>query len=58
MSDRRRFECHRAAKGAFQRHDVRASLRRGLQQLGRLQPWPTAPKPSTPSTTTRTGASS
>ena len=42
MSDRRRFECHRAAKGAFQQRDVRASLRRAVQQLRRVQPWPPA----------------
>lgn len=47
MSDCRRFNGHRAAKAAFQRHDVRASLRRAIEQLRRTTP-PSfdAPKPA------------
>lgn len=41
-SDSRRFEGHRASKGAFQQQHVRASLRRSIQQLRRVQPWPAA----------------
>lgn len=38
MSDCRRFNGHRAAKAAFQRHDVRASLRRAIEQIKRAAP--------------------
>lgn len=41
MTDCRRFQGHRAAKGAFQRHNPRASQRRAEEQLRRVQPWPT-----------------
>ncbi len=40
-SDCRRFDGHRAAKGAFQKQSVRASLRRATEQLRRVQPWAT-----------------
>lgn len=35
MSDCRRFDGHRATKGAFQQRDVRASLRRAIAQIKR-----------------------
>lgn len=37
-SDSRRFDGHRAAKGAFQQLNVRASLRRSIEQLRRTPP--------------------
>lgn len=37
-SDCRRFQAHRAAKGAFQRRDVSASLRRAIEQIKRTSP--------------------
>lgn len=40
-SDCRRFDGHRAAKGAFQRSATSASLKRALHQLRRVQPWAT-----------------
>ncbi len=44
-SDCRRFDGHRAAKGAFQRRETSASLKRALHQLRHVQPWGTT-KPS------------
>lgn len=47
MSDSRRFDGHRAAKGAFQRLNVRASLRRAIEQLRRTTtPSLDVPKPA------------
>ncbi len=40
-SDCRRFQAHRAAKGAFQRRETSAALKRALDQLRRVQPWGT-----------------
>ncbi len=40
-SDCRRFDGHRAAKGALQRRETSASLKRALHQLRRVQPWAT-----------------
>jgi len=42
MSDRRQHDVHRAIKRGFQGQPVKASLRRALAQLDRLQPWPRA----------------
>lgn len=46
MSDRRQHDVHRAIKRGFQGQPVKASLRRALAQLDRLQPRPRATTPS------------